>query len=218
MSSGLARGKVLDVGDVGIDMRELPPSEDGRIDPRDWFNQSIRPLELEIGSGKGTFLLQESQQRPDVNYFGFEWAAEYYRYASDRIRRHHQENIRMMYGDAVVFLKYWCQDSVADVIHLYFSDPWPKKRHHKRRVIQEDTLQTFHRILKPQGIVHVVTDHDDLWTWCEEHFARNTSLFTPTPFGNAPSAAKGELVGTNFERKYRIEGRPFHSTSLVRVD
>ena len=68
------------------------------------------------------------------------------------------------------------------------------------------------------GVVQVVPDPDNLWKWCEEHFARNTSLFTRKEFSPANSAGDDELVGTNFERKYKQEGRPFHATTLLRVD
>jgi len=218
MSFGLSHGKSFDVGEIGIDMRALPPSIDGRVDPRNWFENPSKPFEIEIGSGKGTFLIQESQKREESNYLGFEWALEFYRYAADRIRRNHIQNVKVIHGDATEFMKFWCEDSVVDIIHLYFSDPWPKTRHHKRRVIQDSTLEMFHRILKKNAVVHVVTDHDDLWEWCEEHFNRNTALFTHKEFNPAESAESGELVGTNFERKYKREGRPFHATTLVRVD
>jgi tRNA (guanine-N7-)-methyltransferase len=199
-------------------MQNLPPSTEGRIDPRNWFADPSKHFELEIGSGKGTFLLQEAQKRIEPNYLGFEWTAEFYRYAADRLRRNHISNVKMVYGDATEFLQFWCEDAIADVIHLYFSDPWPKTRHHKRRVIQDRTLALFHRVLKKGGVVHVVTDHDDLWEWCQEHFLRNTALFDRVEFGAAISAGEGELVGTNFERKYKREGRPFHATTLVRMD
>jgi tRNA (guanine-N7-)-methyltransferase len=218
MSSGLSRGKNLDVGEIGINMRSLPPFDQGRIDPRKWFTNELAPFEMEIGSGKGTFLLQESQIRTKPNYLGFEWASEFYKYAADRLRRNHIHNVKMMHGDATEFLQYWCECNVADVIHLYFSDPWPKTRHHKRRVVQDSTLETFHRVLKSGGIIHVVTDHNELWEWCEDHFKRNSHLFTKSLFCTSPSAEDGELVGTNFERKYRREGRPFHATTLHRVD
>jgi tRNA (guanine-N7-)-methyltransferase len=217
MSFGLSRGKQFDVGDIGINMRSLPPSTEGRIDPRSWFERSTVPLEIEIGSGKGTFLLQESKNRTEPNYLGFEWAYEFYSYAADRIRRSHINNVKIMHGDATEFIKYWCADSVADVIHLYFSDPWPKKRHHKRRVIQDNTLKEFHRILNNKGLIHIVTDHDELWRWCEEHFKFREDLFVREKYNPADSADEGELVGTNFERKYRREGRPFHATTLVKM-
>ncbi|MDP7008505.1 MAG: tRNA (guanosine(46)-N7)-methyltransferase TrmB [Phycisphaerales bacterium] len=217
MSFGLSRGKTLDVGEVGIDMRDLPSAEEGKVDPRVWFQEQNNPLELEIGSGKGTFLLQQSELQPETNFLGFEWAAEFYRYGADRLRRNGRKNVRMMYGDATEFLKHWCKDHVAEVLHLYFSDPWPKKRHHKRRVIQDDTLRTFHRILKLGGALRIVTDHDELWEWCETHIDRHLDLFERKSFDIVSSASEGELTGTNFERKYRREGRPFHSVTLCSV-
>ena len=198
-------------------MRSLPSYQEGLIDPRTWVEDRAKPLEIEIGSGKGTFLLQEAQERPDVNYLGFEWAGEFYRYAADRIRRNRLDNVKMVFGDATQFLQYWCEEQVANVIHLYFSDPWPKKRHHKRRVIQDESLLSFHRVLAPNGEVRIVTDHDELWQWCEEHFARNTSHFSRQQFSSVASAGEGELVGTNFERKYRKEGRPFYASIMVRI-
>ena len=218
MSFGLARGKALDVGRVGIEMRTLPSPEDGLIDPRSWFEDPSKPLEVEIGSGKGTFLLQEAKQRSEVNYLGFEWSGEFYRYAADRIRRNHLNNAKLVYGDATEFLKFWCKEQIADVIHLYFSDPWPKKRHHKRRVIQDDSLLTFHRVLMPKGEIRIVTDHDELWQWCLDHFDSHTAHFSQQTFGTVESADEGELVGSNFERKYRKEERPFHATTLIRIN
>ena len=214
MSFGLSRGKTLDIGDIGIDMRELPSFEKGRIDPRNWFNDHGAPLEIEIGSGKGTFLLQQSAIQPETNFLGFEWAAEYHRYATDRLRRNGCTSVRVVYGDATEFLRFWCMHNVAQVIHLYFSDPWPKKRHHKRRVIQDETLRMFHEILKPTGELRIVTDHDGLWSWCETLIEKHNKLFTRIPFDRADSAAEGELTGTNFERKYRRAGRPFHAMTL----
>ena len=217
MSFGLSRGKTLDVGDVGIDMRDLPPADQGRIDPRTWFTDESQPLEIEIGSGKGTFLLQQSTLQPNTNFLGFEWAAEFYRYGADRLRRNGRKCVRMVYGDATEFSTYWCKDQIAGVIHLYFSDPWPKKKHHKRRVIQDETMKTFHRVLRPSGELRIVTDHEKLWEWTEEHIDRHADLFIGKKFDTVDSAEDGELTGTNFERKYRTEGRPFHAVTLCKV-
>jgi tRNA (guanine-N7-)-methyltransferase len=118
-------------------------------------------------------------------------------------------------GDAVEFIRFWCAECVAAVVHVYFSDPWPKARHHKRRVIQERTLEEFRRVLVPGGELRLVTDHDGLWAWYEELAARS-DLFVRRPFEPPASAGSGEVVGSNFERKYRREGRPFHAMTLVR--
>ena len=154
--------------------------------------------------------------QPETNFLGFEWSAGFYRYAADRVRRNGRENVRIVHGDATEFLRYWCPDHVAQVVHLYFSDPWPKKRHHKRRVIQDETLNTIHRILKTNGELRIVTDHDDLWEWCETHIDRHLDLFNRKEFNTVDSASDGEITGTNFERKYRREGRPLHSLTLKR--
>lgn len=221
MSFGLARGKQLDITGVGRTFDDLPPFEDGPFDPRSWFPDARRdlPLEIEIGSGKGTFLVQQAALTPDVNYIGIEYAMEFFRYAADRVRRHelgHQ--VQMLGGDAVDFLRYRVVDSICRVIHVYFPDPWPKKRHHKRRMIQDRMLADFHRLLQPGGEVRIVTDHDDYWTWIEEHATRAEPLFERGTFDRPDSAGDDEVVGTNFERKYRREGRPFHGLVLRRRD
>lgn len=215
MSFGLSRGKQLITEGYGIEQADLPPHEAGRIDPREWFEHPQRRFELEIGSGKGTFLLQQAQLQPEVNFLGIDWAGEFYRYAADRMRRWGLKNVRVLRGDATEFVRYWCMDGLASVIHLYFSDPWPKKRHHKRRVVQDHTLREFHRVLVPGGELRLVTDHDDLWAWYEDHAARNENLFERKAFDRPESAGEGEVVGTNFERKFRREGRPFHAMTLV---
>lgn len=217
MSFGLSRGKVLDIGSVGLTQDEMPSGEPGQFDPQSWFKIQLSPLEIEIGSGKGTFLLQEATQRKQVNFLGIEWSAEFFRYAADRLRRHYLANVKIMHDDATEFICYWCKDSIADAIHLYFSDPWPKKRHHKRRVIQDTTLKHFYRILKPGGTVHVVTDHDELWEWNLSHFKRHANLFSMKSFTPAISASTDELVGTNFERKYKNEGRLIKSVTLEKI-
>jgi tRNA (guanine-N7-)-methyltransferase len=216
VSYGLSRGRTLATDGVGLTQADLPPFEQGRIDPRAWFDDPAGPFEIEIGSGKGTFLLQQARARPEVNYLGIEWAAEFYRYAADRIRRAGLKNVRLLNADAIEFLRYWCADGVARVIHLYFSDPWPKSRHHKRRVVQDSTLAEFHRVLSSGGELRLVTDHNDLWAWYEDHAARNMQLFDRRAFERPESAGAGEVVGSNFERKYAREGRPFHAMTLVK--
>lgn len=216
MSLGLSRGRGLDTTGWGIEQSDLPPFEQGRIDPRTWFERPEHRLEIEIGPGKGTFLIQQAPLRPEVNYLGIESTGEFYRYAADRMRRREQANVRILWANAVEFIRFWCADAVAAVVHVYFSDPWPKARHHKRRVVQGRALEEIHRILRPGGELRLVTDHDDLWAWYEDHAARHEQLFERRPFAAVESAGEGELVGTNFERKYRVEGRPFHAMVLVR--
>lgn len=261
MSFGLGHGRTLDVaaGVVGIGEHELPPlpddvltdPESGRVDPREWFGEPSRPLEVEIGSGKGTFLLDHGATQTGVNLLGIEWAGEFYAYAADRVRRRGLANVRVLHADATGFLRWRVPDAVVRVIHLYFSDPWPKSRHHKKRVVQDRFLGDVWRVLEPGGEMRVVTDHDGLWAWDREHFERwcapgsvalatgdgqralgsgheaqgtrhkeepELAAFEMLPFTAPESAGEGELIGTNFERKFRREGRSFHACVLRKLD
>ncbi|MFK7961017.1 MAG: tRNA (guanosine(46)-N7)-methyltransferase TrmB [Phycisphaerales bacterium] len=223
MSFGISRGRELDIDGWGLNHDDLPPlpapGEAPNFDPRDWFEHPERRFELEIGAGKGTFLVQQAVLEPDTNFLGVEHAGEFTRFAADRARRHQLANVRMLHADAVEVIRWRMKPAVAAVIHLYFSDPWPKARHHKRRVVQDETLPQFHRILQPEGELRIVTDHDDLWEWYVEHAARavDAGLFTREAFVRPASAGEGELVGTNFERKFKVEGRNFRAMTLKRV-
>lgn len=229
MSFGLARGRQLNVSGVGLTLDDLPPLPDDLlgapekawVDPRSWFPKPEQPFELEIGSGKGAFLVQTAGDRPGTNYLGIEYAHEFYEYTADRIRRHDLHNIRVLNADAAAFVQFRMPTEIVDVLHLYFADPWPKARHHKRRMVQDSFLEQAHRIIKPGGELRIVTDHMDYWSWMEAHFERWCAPDRPSPrfdreqFTNEHRAGEsGELVGSNFERKYRREGRPFNATVL----
>lgn len=234
MSFGLGRGRALDRGQIGLTAADLPPLPDdllqnptaARLDPREWFADPTRPFEIEIGSGKGTFILAQASADPEVNYLGIEWAGEFFAYAADRVRRAGLANVRLLHADATEFLRWRCPDAVARVVHLYFSDPWPKKKHHKNRVVQDRFLLEVWRILLPGGELRVVTDHEELWAWDVAHFERwcgpgpapgfegPLPAFEMLPFEPPISAGEDELVGSNFERKFRREGRAFHSCVL----
>jgi len=216
MSHGLTRRHSTKIEGWGLSMDEVAHGAQASVDPRTLFEEAGRPLEIEIGSGKGTFLVQQAARSMQNNYLGIEWSAPFYRYAADRLRRHDLRNTLMMHGDGSEFISYWCAPSVATVLHLYFLDPWPKGRHHKRRLVQTESLKHFHRVLQPEGVLHLVTDHADLWSWYQEHIQEAQDLFDTRPFEPPESAGDDEVVGTNFERKYRLEGREFHAITLVR--
>lgn len=229
MSFGLGRGRPLDdaPGVIGITRDEFPVMPDeaianpalGRVDIRAWFREPGRPLELEIGSGKGSFILGHAAANPGTNMLGIEWAREFYLYAADRIRRRGLANVRMLHTDATEFLRWRCPEGTFSVIHLYYSDPWPKTKHHKNRVIQDRFLADAHRVLAPGGELRVVTDHVELWAWCEDHFARAVAggRWLRRDFAAPDWTDDDEVVGTNYERKTRAAGREPKSCVLVRV-
>jgi tRNA (guanine-N7-)-methyltransferase len=211
----------MDPGSYGIAHDDLPPFEQGRIDFATWFppqapGAAPKPLELEIGSGKGTFLVNQALATPEINYIGIEWARAYWLYASDRARRNDATNVRVVRTDAAAFVRQYCADNCFRQVHIYFPDPWPKARHNKRRILQEPFYRELHRVLQAQGLIRIATDHADYFEWMNSHLIPVVDLFEKLPFESPASAGQGELVGSNFERKYRREGRPFHSMILRR--
>jgi tRNA (guanine-N7-)-methyltransferase len=219
MSFSLTHRKPIDTGTIGIAPDQLPPTDSGPIDLKNWFSPNHdRPIELEIGSGKGSFLVRQAALTPLVNYIGIEYAKPFYRYAADRCRRHDLNNVRLVNTEAHTFLQLYTPDASFHHIHIYFPDPWPKTRHHKRRIIQEPFLRQAHRALETGGLVSIATDHADYFQWMIEHTDPLTAIFERLPFARPDSAEPGELVGTNFELKYRREGRPFHGMTLRKID
>jgi tRNA (guanine-N7-)-methyltransferase len=200
----------LIVEPIGLDVETMPR-------PIDWaelFGNS-NPVELEIGIGKGTFLTEQAKARPNTNFFGIEYARWFWRYASDRLRRNGCTNARTVRAEASFFFHEFVPDSSLSVIHIYFPDPWPKKRHHKRRLIQLPFVQNeLIRSLIPGGRVQLVTDHQDYFEQMQQVITE--SGLNVIDYNRAGSAAEGEFVGTNFERKYRREGRPFYAIAAIR--
>jgi tRNA (guanine-N7-)-methyltransferase len=196
---------------VGLDVEALPK-------PLDWGQVfgNDHPVELEIGTGKGTFLTDQAKARPEVNFFGIEWANWFYRYAADRLRRNGCLNARVVRAEAGYFLNEFVPDASLSVLHVYFPDPWPKKRHHKRRLVQEPFLRQAERVLVPGGRLQVVTDHKAYFEENIEPVLKSSRVLQVIEYNRPGSAAEGEFVGTNFERKYRRQGRPFYALAAVK--
>jgi tRNA (guanine-N7-)-methyltransferase len=201
----------LIVEPVGLDPATLPK-------PIVWAELfgNDRPVELEVGMGKGTFLTEQAKARPDVNFFGIEWANWFWKYASDRLRRAGCTNARTVRTEASFFLTEHVPPASLDVLHIYFPDPWPKAKQQKRRLIQPKFVPVMARAVRPGGRVQVVTDHKGYWEENVEPTIRAAEGFKVVEYDRPESAAEGEVVGTNFERKYRREGRPFYAIAAVR--
>ncbi len=180
---------------------------DGKIDFVQLFGRS-GPVHIEIGSGRGTFLLNQAGTLPGDNFLGIEWARKYYRYAVDRIGRWGLTNIRIIRTDAVVFIRDFVPDNCIECFHIYFPDPWPKKRHHKRRFLCPANLEHLIRCLKTGGQLRIATDHADYFEQIKTVLAARSDILEEIDFAPASGAETGEWVGTNFERKYLKNNRP----------
>ena len=179
----------------------------------------VAPVHLEIGSGKGTFLVSQARAFPQINFVGIEWASKYYRYAVDRFGRWGIDNVRMIRTDAADFIENFVPDGSIEMFHIYFPDPWPKKRHHKRRFFDADNVHQLHRCLLQGGLVNIATDHEDYYRQMKEVAGQviSESLFEEAEFIRPVGAREGETVGTNFERKYLKQGKSVYSLALRKV-
>lgn len=119
---------------------------DGRIDLAAVFGRQ-GAVHVEIGSGKAGFLLSQAMAQPEANFLGIERPRKYYRYGVDRIGRWALTNVRIVRTDAAEFLARFVGDESVDCFHVYFPDPWPKRRHQKRRFFCQANLDEVVRTL-----------------------------------------------------------------------
>ena len=193
-----------------------PENLDGKIDFARLFGRP-GPVHIEIGSGKGTFLVSQAKAQPDDNFLGIEWAGRYYRYAVDRIGRWDMANVRIIRTDAAVFLAESVPDDSVDCFHIYFPDPWHKKRHNKRRLICPANLENLIRCLKTGGQLRLATDHADYFEQMKTVLAGRGEQLEEIDFIRPSGAQEGEYAGTNFERKYIKDQRPIYTIAAKRI-
>jgi tRNA (guanine-N7-)-methyltransferase len=164
------------------------------------------PVEMEVGCGKGLFLLNAAGSNPHVNYVGIEIERKYVLFTAGRVAKRGLSNLRLVCGDARVFLRDIVPAASLHALHVYFPDPWWKNRHRKRRVFTEEFARTCARVLHPGGRLHVATDVDDYFAVITAMVAREARLTQlPPPEVRDPEHDLDYL--TNFERKYRRVGR-----------
>ena len=136
-----------------------------------------QPLEIELGCGDASFLVEYARRNPAKNFLGVERLL-------GRIEKLHRKgsqlglkNLRGVRIESAYLLQYLIPPHAAAALHIYFPDPWPKRHHHKRRIVQPEFLQLIHDKLKPGGYIHIATDWVPYAQWIETIFAASP-LFT----------------------------------------
>jgi tRNA (guanine-N7-)-methyltransferase len=192
-----------------------PPVADEVVDPMAWFD-TPGPFELEIGCGKGGFLLSRARANPHLRLLGIEWANKFFKYAADRMARWGLTNVRLMRTDAKFFVIRNLPPACVDVLHLYHPDPWPKKRHHKRRLVQPDFVEAAIRVIAPAGRWLVQSDHAEYFEQIERMLGVRPEL-AAIEWTEAEADPEPDWRGTNFEIKYAREGRTIHRAAFRRL-
>lgn len=169
------------------------------------------PTDVEIGCGKGKFLNELAASRPERNILAIERSGKYHKLCCDRAARRGLTNIRAMRttGEDLIFRL--LAESTVENFYVLFSDPWPKKRHHKRRFFKSENLSGITRALVPGGRLMVKSDHSAYAEVITEVLDAAPGLASIDA-----SEAFADLPITGFEHKYRIEGRTIHQWALVK--
>jgi tRNA (guanine-N7-)-methyltransferase len=179
-----------------------------------------RPVELEIGCGKGLFLRNAAAAHPDVNWFGLERSSKHLRRAIDRVVKAGLDNVRFVKALAEEFLDEWAPDGGLRAVHILYPDPWPKKRHHRRRLLGRErggaTVRSLARVIAPGGSLSVATDHTGYAEVIEETVGACPEFERMDHFHSQTLLPDPDAPITEFERKYRAEGRPHHLFSWRR--
>jgi tRNA (guanine-N7-)-methyltransferase len=199
--------RLRDQVSTGDAFRRWPGAPDEEL----WFGRPFdalrlfgrpAPLEIEIGSGKARFLIEAARANPVHDFLGIERSLAYYRICRDRVARASLANARMLRADARLFFETALAPSSVRALHVYFPDPWPKKRQRKRRLLDGVFLELAASRLEEGGTLRVATDHPDYGATLSplidsvDAFERLTWEAAPAP------------PATHYELKYRAEGRP----------
>jgi tRNA (guanine-N7-)-methyltransferase len=175
----------------------------------------VAPMVLEIGFGNGEALLTAAANNPQCNYLGVEVHEPGIGHLLLLLERARLDNVRIVAADAVEFLDHCLEPASLDVVNLFFPDPWPKKRHHKRRIVQPKFLADVARALKAGGVLHVATD----WQHYAEHIIQTVSAnpeFTRQPATARAEDVRLERPPTKFERRGHRLGHEIQDLRFLR--
>jgi tRNA (guanine-N7-)-methyltransferase len=187
--------------------------------PQPWNAQAVfgrqAPLEVEVGSGKGLFLRTAAALRPDTDFLGSEIAPKYARFAAAGLARRGLANAVVLLGDALRLFGERLPDRSLAAVHVYFPDPWWKKRHKKRRVMRESFVRDVERVLEPGGRLHFWSDVEEYFDTSLDLLRARTRLEGPLPVPETP--AEHDLdYRTHFERRMRLEGETVYRAEFRR--
>ncbi len=155
--------------DRPVEPNELVPADYFKELPLEEYFANDAPLEIDLGCGDGSFILGMAEHYPDRNFLAVERLLGRVRKVCKRSHKMDLKNLKVLRLESLYTLEWLLPESCVDRLHLLCPDPWPKAKHHRRRLFQEPFLNAVVRVLKPGGEFLFKTDHEEYFEWSEEH-------------------------------------------------
>jgi tRNA (guanine-N7-)-methyltransferase len=169
----------------------------------------VAPLEVDLGCGDGSFLAALAQQDRHKNFLGTERLLGRVRSACRKIAQSELNNARILRIESSYAVRHLFAAQSVDRFHLLFPDPWPKRRHTRRRIVTEEFLESIHRALVPHGMLQIATDQTDYFESMQELASRFA--------GFAAVSEGGPLPATTFQKQFEQRGLKIHRLRLRKV-
>ncbi|RZO83987.1 MAG: tRNA (guanosine(46)-N7)-methyltransferase TrmB [Oceanococcus sp.] len=186
--------------------------EDGRA-PSEVFGREA-PRVLEIGFGNGESLAAQAGKHRDQDFIGLEVHRPGVGYLLQAVEADKLSNVRVSSSDALLFLDQALPQASIDRVQVFFPDPWPKKRHHKRRIVRPDALDKIARVMKPGAVLVLATDWDNYAEQMMEVLSAHPAF--ENCHGDAQFAPRAERIVTRFERRAHRLGHTIHDLAFSR--
>lgn len=173
------------------------------------------PVEIEIGFGKCGFLLEIAAQNPATNFVGIELSRKYYRKGVAKVQRAGLPNIKLLWGEAFHLFERYVPDHSLAQIHINCPDPWPKKRHAKRRLVQAELVALFAQKSNPDGSIEIATDAEAYMLQVQEIFRAN-ALYAMTSAHTSNQQGSIRPYSSDYERMFLDAGKTIHYVKYSR--
>jgi tRNA (guanine-N7-)-methyltransferase len=167
----------------------------------------IAPLQVDLGCGEGSFLCELGERHPEKNFLGIERLAS--RVAKTSRKAARIDNVRVLHAETSYAVRYLLPLHSVETFYLLFPDPWPKRRHHRRRIFTSEFLNSVHAALNDDGVLRIATDHRDYFTYIQRLAGQSTDFAT--------TEMNGQFPASTFEKRFRRRGVPIYRLTLRKI-
>jgi tRNA (guanine-N7-)-methyltransferase len=156
----------------------------------------VAPLQVDLGCGEGSFLCELAERHPEKNFLGIERLAS--RVAKTSRKAAGIANVRVLHAETSYAIRYLLPERAVETFYLLFPDPWPKRRHHRRRIFTSEFLNSVHVALNDDGLLRIATDHRDYFTYIQRLAGQSTDFAT--------TEMNSQFPASTFEQRFRRRG------------